>query len=498
MRYYPQSGIMETYYRNLIYFLPDIVYQLNAEGKFVYLNSSVKKLGYAPEELIGEDFTIIIDERDREATNLVHFISSSSSKDTSPSPKFINERRTGDRITRNLTVGLISKSSEHETHKIIKGEVFATGLWDTMPDGSRIHSGTIGIIRIADSEGTSLSNLLRLERHYRILIENSFEIIGIIAHDGTILYISNSVERNLGFSTMELIGENIDSILHEHDIPMLKTILKNIISGVSPRQKTEFRLKHRHSDFKYYETMITPIINREEDMTMCFVFHMNDISQRKLIELSALKREQMYKLLLKTSPDAIVLIDGTGDIIMANDRAVALTRRQKVELIATKFFDIAVDMPENIDQASFLRNIQEKGTLENVPFLVISGNKKVPVESSFSVIKDGEKVIGYLAIIKDVTERKKIERARDLLEQELLAIIIKKLSKREVELLHHLFQGNRWPKDKRKIGKLMDVLPSTLDQFAHRIKKKMQIDNITCAMEIVSHYYKWKPNKPLR
>ncbi|MCX7679161.1 MAG: PAS domain S-box protein [Spirochaetes bacterium] len=489
---------METHYRNLLYFLPDIVYQLNAEGKFVYLNSSIKKLGYSPEELIGEDFTVIIDEKDRETTNLAHFLATKPPTAISPPPKFFNERRTGQRITKNLTVGLVCKASPSQPNRILKGEVFATGLWEKTVEGKRLYAGTIGVIRIEDPEGTSLSNLLRLERHYRILIENSFEIIAILAHDGTILYISNSVERNLNFPAFELIGENIETIIHPNDLSLLKLSLKNILSDLESQQKFEFRLKQRNGDYKYYETRITPILNREAEMTMCFVFHMNDISQRKQIELSALKREQMYKLLLKTSPDAILLIDNSGDIIMANDRAVVLTKRQKVELIATKFFNIITDMPEEFEDELLFHAIHEKGTIHDIPFSLFVANKKIPVEASFSVIKDNEKIIGYLAIIKDVTERKKVERAREMLEQQLLTIIIKKLSRREVELLHHLFQGYRWPKDKRKIGKIMDVLPSTLDQFAHRIKKKMQIDDITRAMEIVSHFYKWKHPKTPR
>lgn len=489
---------MEIYYRNLLYFLPDIVYQVNAEGKFVYLNNSIKKLGYSPKELIGKDFTVIIDEKDRDAVNLTHFLATKPPHPISPPPKFFNERRTGQRITKNLVVGLICKASASETHRIIKGEVFATGIWEHTSTGTKMYVGTIGVIRLEDPEGTSLSNLLRLEQHYRILIENSFEIIAILAHDGTILYISNSVEKNLNIPSFELIGENIESIIHPADGQIVKHILKSTMQEGTLQQKIEFRLKQRDGDYKYFETRITPIVNQEKDMAMCFVFHMNDITQRKQIELSAIKREQIYRLLFKTSPDAILFIDNAGDIIMANDRAAALTKRQKVELIATRFFSHVTDMSENLEGELLFKKIEENGTIHDVHFNLFVANKKVPVEASFSVIKDGEKIIGYLAIIKDITERKKIERARELLEQQLLTIVIKRLSRREVELLHYLYQGYRWPKEKRKIAKMMDVLPSTLDQFAHRIKKKMQIDELSRAMEIVSHYFNWKPNKPFQ
>jgi len=242
--------------------------------------------------------------------------------------------------------------------------------------------------------------------------------------------------------------------------------------------------------------MVTSIINRDRNLTMCYVFHMNDITKRKTIETAGLKREQMYKLLLRTSPDAIFLIDEQCDIIMANDQAVALTRCPREELIASRFFDIIKrekeEGPENL-----LEQIKETGILRDVPLTIsVSGNAPLPVEASFSIIKDSEKPIGYLSIIKDVTSRKRVEEEREKLKKELLKILFKRLSKREVELLHHISRGFAWPEQKREIGKAMNVQPSTLDQFVYRIKKKMELTDLLQIARIASIHFGWPPAPP--
>lgn len=485
---------MENYYKNLLYYLPDIVYQIDAEGRFTYINDSIKKLGYDPAELVGTYFDIIVSEQDRKSVNLLHFNSDQvTGKESPASAKFINERRTGSRITKNLVVRLLPKPGTSDSDEPVAGEVFSTGMYDLVTPGMQVYSGTIGIIRINENELKSQKNLQRMENHYRVLLENSFEIIAILAHDGTILYIGNSVERNLGYKSLDLIGENIESLVSDKDLYIVKSVFKKLIHAGSQGKKIEFRLREKAGLWKYYETLVTSIINKDSDLTMCYVFHMNDITQRKTIEMSAMKREQIYKTLLRTSPDAIFLIDEQGDIIMANDQSEKLTGLSREDLLGTPLADlVTAEEPENADD--LLARINQAGIIRDMPFKIMSKpRKKVPVEASFSSIRDGENLIGYLSIIKDVTKRRKAEEERQKLEKELLNIVINRLSKREIELLHHVYDGYRWPSKKRDIGKQMNVLPSTLDQFVYRIKKKMEMTDLDTIVKIASLHFKWVP-----
>lgn len=485
---------MENYYKNLLYYLPDIVYQIDVDGRILYINDSVRKLGYEPDELVGEFFDVIIDEQDRRQANLLHFISDRSGTESdAPQPKFVNERRTGTRITKNLVVKLTPKPGNSEVTALMTGEVFATGLYDDSPEGKHRHSGTIGIIRFTGNDLKSQKNLQRLENHYRVLLENSFEIITILAFDGTILYISNSVERNLGFSTMELIGENIESLISEQDLYVIKSVFKKLYGT---GKTIEFRLKDKSGRWRVYETLVTSIMNADSDVTMCYVFHMNDITRRKEIEMSAMKREQVYKTLLRTSPDAILLVDEQGDIIMANDQALNLTGLVREDLLGIALGDL-ISTDDAIKPGDLFSRVDRAGIIRDMPFSIVKkSRRKVPVEASFSPIRDGNATIGYLSIIRDVTERRKAETERQKLENDLLTIVINRLSKREIELLRYIHAGYRWPGKKREIGKKMNVLPSTLDQFIYRVKKKMELTDLDKIVRIASLHFKWPKETP--
>ena len=54
----------EEKYRTLVQAIPEIVYKIDENGYFTFLNNSVSKLGYEPEELIGKHFSQILHQND--------------------------------------------------------------------------------------------------------------------------------------------------------------------------------------------------------------------------------------------------------------------------------------------------------------------------------------------------------------------------------------------------------------------------------------------------
>ena len=95
--------------RNLVAALPDIIYVLDEVGRFVFLNPSVESLGYSPQDLLGRHFTEILnpDERDLVSReSVVARIRVGGSFPAQP-PKLFDERRSGERMTRNLQVRVV-------------------------------------------------------------------------------------------------------------------------------------------------------------------------------------------------------------------------------------------------------------------------------------------------------------------------------------------------------------------------------------------------------
>ena len=124
----------EQWHRFLVNNSPDIIYTLDAEGRFSYVNACVEAItGQTKAELLGQPWETLVLEAEREAARWR-----------------MNERRTGDRATRNFELLLHKRptadcSEASLSHVVV--ELSASGMYQEEPDGSRRYIGTYGVAR---------------------------------------------------------------------------------------------------------------------------------------------------------------------------------------------------------------------------------------------------------------------------------------------------------------------------------------------------------------
>ena len=136
---------------DLLDVIPDIVYKVDCDGHFVYINGTIKSMGYLPEELIGKHFSTIIHPDDIASvsrSNVLKKYKGSITGDKNP-PKLFDERRTEKRGTKCLIIRLIQKGWEREENsKTVYVEVMASGQYDkAVSRKDKAFIGTVGAIR---------------------------------------------------------------------------------------------------------------------------------------------------------------------------------------------------------------------------------------------------------------------------------------------------------------------------------------------------------------
>jgi PAS domain S-box-containing protein len=121
-------------YARMIRESPDIVYVLDSEGRFIFLEGSLERLtGYSPDELMGKHFTTIIWPEDLDKARW----------------RF-NERRTGSRATKGYEVRLVTKKGKRRNFDVRYRavELDAFGMWDkSVSAGDKSFRGTYGVAR---------------------------------------------------------------------------------------------------------------------------------------------------------------------------------------------------------------------------------------------------------------------------------------------------------------------------------------------------------------
>jgi diguanylate cyclase (GGDEF)-like protein len=130
-----QLECSERLYRYLVDTLPDIIYTIDTDGRFIYINDRAEQLlGYTRAELVGKHYSTIVHEDDLERARYV-----------------FQERRVGDRASRNVELRLKSRNALEERYfdnTLLTISFNATALYSVADDKSRRELfGTYGVAR---------------------------------------------------------------------------------------------------------------------------------------------------------------------------------------------------------------------------------------------------------------------------------------------------------------------------------------------------------------
>ncbi|MFZ2958744.1 MAG: response regulator [Candidatus Ozemobacteraceae bacterium] len=175
----------EERFRALVATVPDIVYRIDVEGRFTFLNDAIKALGYSPEELIGKGFAEIIHPEDVERVSRRFVLPKLAGNCTGAekAPKLFDERRRGDRKTHGLELRLISKGAKETIHAELLNltnliaEVSSSGLYVGGEDQSLKFLGTVGVIRDITQRKEYEMELTRYQQRLEAMVEErTFEL----------------------------------------------------------------------------------------------------------------------------------------------------------------------------------------------------------------------------------------------------------------------------------------------------------------------------------
>ncbi|NTW24575.1 MAG: PAS domain S-box protein, partial [Lentimicrobium sp.] len=123
----------------------------------------------------------------------------------------------------------------------------------------------------------------RSEEMFRLIAENSNDIISIHSGDDSIEYVSPSVKFILGYSPDELIGGLVKELVYEEDLAMLSTCKDSIQEGKEPMLIT-LRLRNKQGELIWFESMLQQQHNSQGKVTGKVIAVSRNVHSRKLVE----------------------------------------------------------------------------------------------------------------------------------------------------------------------------------------------------------------------
>ncbi|WP_340227250.1 PAS domain S-box protein [Saccharibacillus sacchari] len=131
----------------------------------------------------------------------------------------------------------------------------------------------------------------RTREIYKLITQNTPDMISFSKPDGTLLYVSPSVERTLGYTPEEMLGRNRTSFYHSGDAT------KMTIEGTlyAENQTFERRVLHKNGSVRWVDTSFRLIRDSDGEVSRILVIA-RDVTERKMNDVVLAKAQQLASI----------------------------------------------------------------------------------------------------------------------------------------------------------------------------------------------------------
>lgn len=263
-----------------------------------------------------------------------------------------------------------------------------------------------GTAASALKSATLYAQLCRREEQFRRITTNMLDFVCQVGKDGKYQYVTPSCHAMLGYRPDEMIGKSVFDIIHPDDRARSRQLYESILLKDEP-VSLEFRCLHAGGRSVWLESVVS-VLKDETGQTCGLIAASRDISERK-------KAEHQSQLILEAAPDAMLVADHEGKIVLVNGQAEKLFGYARVEMIGEpveflmphRFRDRHIGHRNEYFAKPVSRGMGAKLKL----FGLRKDAEEVPVEVSLSPVKVGE-YVHVIVAIRDITLRRQAEESQ--------------------------------------------------------------------------------------
>ena len=277
---------MQELLQSLVETTTDAISIRDMQGNILLINNAFEQIyGWTYEDLLNDPYCLVPEYLINETKEIFHPIKFSGKKVSRY--ETIRKRKDGQIVHVSLSASLIRDTGGN----IVGTSVIARDITDRKK-----------------AEGA----LRESEARYRLLVENTNDIISTYDLNMKKVFVSPSIELHLGYTLEEYLQADIFDLIHPDDVEKIEN-LRQTISIHKKIEQIEIRLKHKYGSWVYLESRFVPILSDKAEIERYLIVSRN-ITERKQTEEALRKSEEQYRFIAENTVDFFSVINQNGDV----------------------------------------------------------------------------------------------------------------------------------------------------------------------------------------
>jgi PAS domain S-box-containing protein len=271
-------------------------------------------------------------------------------------------------------------------------------------------TGTLGIAKDI-SDRKRLENALReREELFFGTLNEMLTFVGILEPTGKLIFVNNAPLLAAGIKLEDVVGKMFYDTYWLAYSEEAREMIKEDIEACASGKTVAHEIQAQMADsLIWIEFSMHPIYD-EKGKVKYLVPEGRDITERKRMEDELKKTKDFLERILESSTDSIVTTDMDGKITFANAGAEAIFGYGKGDTIGTHISQYYTGGLEEAKKVGKIINEEGRLHFGEIDFLK-KDRTGITLSMSYDLLRDDKGIIiGMVAVGKDVTEKKRIER----------------------------------------------------------------------------------------
>lgn len=360
-------------------------------GDFVFVSPSSKDiLGYEPMEVLSLKVDQIINESD--------------------------QQRVAKEMQRVLkreekTITLIYEALHKDGYKVWL-EMTAGAIFDDNDRVLYLQTSTRDVTERILSE----EKLKESEERYKLITENSHDIVSLMDLQGNYVFISPSIKDTMGYEPMDFIGRNTIDFVHPDDLEEVKQGIEYAVANKVKDGRSVFRFKHIDGSWRWIEAT-GGVIMDDNGEPIYLRSNKLDITEKLKTEEKLKLQEEKYKLVSENSGDIIGLHKLDGQLVFVSPSCLGLLGYSEAELQGANPMKLIKTEQRQLIYQIIKRTALNKGKDVKMTYEILhKEGHYIWVETSLTaILNQNHKADLLQSSTRDITERiEALEKEREL------------------------------------------------------------------------------------